>query len=74
MVIMAKNKYTNIIIGKTYITAVYERKIKFSGYLFIYADGSEPKLVKQHQKLLDKVLKSLKGYDVKVEDIMYDEN
>lgn len=69
---MAKTKYKNVIIGKTYITASYNRKLKFSGYLFIYDEGSEPKLIKQHQKLLDKVLKSLKGYNVKVEDIYYE--
>ena len=68
---MPKNKYDNVIIGRTYIQAYYERKLKFSGHLFIYADTSDPKLVKQHQRLLDKVLKSLKGYDVRVEDVMY---
>ena len=70
---MAKSKYYNVIIGKTFIQAFYERKLKFSGYLFIYADGSDPVLIKKHQRLLDKVLKSLKGYDVRVEDVMYDE-
>ena len=68
---MPKNKYDNVIIGRTYIQAYYERKLKFSGHLFIYADTSDPKLVKQHQRLLDKVLKSLKDYDVRVEDVMY---
>lgn len=67
-----KNKYNNMIIGKTFIQAFHELKIKFSGYLFIYAEGSEPKLITQHKKLFDKVMKSLKGYDVRVEDIYYD--
>lgn len=70
----SKIKYKNVIIGKTYIQAFLNGKLKFNGYLFIYDEGSEPKLIKQHQKLLDKVLKSLKGCKVRTEDIYYDES
>lgn len=70
---MAKIKYDDQIIGRTYIEAFENRRIKFRGYLYIYSGNSNPQHHKRYKRLFYKILKSLKGYAVRVEDVMNDE-
>lgn len=67
-----RNKYNNTIIGERYIQAFEYRKLKFNANIHIYDEASDPKLLKECERIFNKVMKSLKKYSVRYEDIYYE--